>query len=313
MSGTSTSSIGLTGFGGLLAERQGAEVPVAIPVSGVLFLEIGSAAAITLDSGTLRGIIYTDADGQPLDAERNKAVILFLRAASGATVTIINNSAFESDGVTAIPPDQRFFSPSGDVLLDAGNTTVFFSWAQSLLDWRWFIAKDLYTANSAGDWNPLPLVFRTALDQLARRVPRDAQSTAVTVDPVAPGAFAVMPEMSVVFTPRGTAVWIDVHALLAYMPTASGDAIFVDTRLTVGGVAVAGTLESHGFVSDTAAGLTPGFLVLPYSLGRVKITGLTAGAPVTIALEWQQAADTAGTVVAVGTSRRLVVEDVPWS
>lgn len=311
MSGTSTSSIGLTGFGGLLAERQGAEIAVPIPLSGVLSLEIGSAAAITLGSGTLRGIVYTDSSGQTLDAERNKAVILFFRAGAGATVNIINNSAFESDGITPIPPDQRFFSPSGDVMLDASNTTVFYSWAQALLDWRWFIAKDLYTALVAAFWSPLPLVFGSALDQLARRVPNNDVVTGVDADPLAPAAFADVPQMSIVFTPRGSAVWVDFHCMMLYTPGVVGATIEVDTQVTLDGVAQPETLETHGLTDG--GGATPTVLKLPYSLGRARITGLVPDVAVTIAVQWRETAGSVGTVNAVGTKRRLVVEDVPWS
>ncbi len=308
MSGTSTSSAGLTGFGGLLAERQGAEVAVPIPATGVLTLALGSAAAVTLGSGTLRGIIYIDALGQPLDAERNKALILFLRAAALATVTVINNSAFEADGITPIPPEQRFQSATGDLSLDAANSPVFYGWSQALGDWRWFIAKDIYTALLAGDWNPLPLMIGAALDQLAHRVPRDATAVGVAADPLAPAAFADIPEMSIVYTPRGTAVWVDLHVLLLYTQDGAGDSVTATTRLTLDGVAVANTTETHGFL-DSAAAV---WVQSPYSLGRVKITGLVAGVAVTIAAQWLLVGGL-GSVAAVGTQRRLVVEDVPWS
>lgn len=130
----------------------------------------------------------------------------------------------------------------------------------------------------------------------------------VTSAPVAPGAFAVVPEMTTSHTPVRTWCWVDFEIAVTLAPGASGATIGVDFRITADGVAVPASTRRESLTADGVLALVPGAVTRIVAIRR-RLTGLSAGAPVTIAVEWMEVAGSNGTVTGRLAERSLTVSD----
>jgi hypothetical protein len=156
--------------GSLGFDRLGAETAVTIPVDGILVVTDGEGSSITLASGTLRGIRYLDAKGNPLVLTSNETRMKVFRVAVGAAVTLVHN-----DTINVAEPAERLIISSGqNIPLKVSNTQFFWGYSSAFTSFRWGVQDiEAYTPASASDWNPTPARFSPALDQLASRTPSE--------------------------------------------------------------------------------------------------------------------------------------------
>lgn len=148
--------------------RLGAEVPLAIPLDGILVLSEDEGSAITLASGTLRGIRFLDADGNPVMLDNSESRAKKVRAATGATVTVIHN-----DTINVAEPTERIVTSSQqDVVVTNTHTDFYFAYVAAIGAFRWFAQdNDQFAAGVPADWSPTPTRITDALNQLAERAP----------------------------------------------------------------------------------------------------------------------------------------------
>lgn len=149
-------------------KRLGAETPLAIPGDGILVLHEDEGSAITLASGTLRGIRFLDADENPVVLDNGDARAKKVRAATGSTVTVVFN-----DTINVTEPTERIVTSSQqNVVVTNTHTDFYFAYVAAIGAFRWFAQdNDQLAVDDAADWSPTPTRITDAIDQLATRAP----------------------------------------------------------------------------------------------------------------------------------------------
>jgi hypothetical protein len=270
---SASSTVGITGGAGVTATATTGNASL-VATAGTAAVT-ATAAAVSITAGTTAAI--ATASGTTLSNTATDTTPVLTMTSGGATgattATHTGNRATPEAAVTANPGD-TYHSDTGTI------GAVFFK-RSGVGNTGWELL---------GVGNPVGPVVGT------------------TSNPIAPGAFAVVPEMTTAFTPIRSWCWVDFEITALLAPGASGATIGADFQITVNGTPVAASTRRISVTAPALALLVPGTDTNVVHIRR-RLTGLTPGTSVTIAVEWMEVAGNNGTVTGRLVERSLTVSD----